>query len=85
MRQTSPSRGGWYASVPVPPMICARVLWIAWMLVPVPEPRLMTRRDPRLSAASVALPKEKIAYAVQLRPASRLQRLLSDVGPSSSG
>ena len=36
-----------------------------------------------VSAANVALPKEKIAYAVQLRPASRLQRLLAGVAPSS--
>ena len=36
-----------------------------------------------VSAANVALPKEKIAYAVQLRPASRLGQLLSGVGPSS--
>ena len=35
-----------------------------------------------VSAASVALPKEKIAYAVQLRPASRLARLLADDAPS---
>src|SRR5438132_9607713 len=39
-----------------------------------------------VSAANVALPKEKIAYAVQLRPASRLGQLLSGVvGPSSYG
>jgi hypothetical protein len=38
-----------------------------------------------VSAANVALPKEKIAYAVQLRPASRLRQLLSGVGPSSAG
>lgn len=38
-----------------------------------------------VSAANVALPKEKIAYAVQLRPASRLRELLSGVGPSSQG
>ena len=36
-----------------------------------------------VSAANVALPKEKIAYAVQLRPASRLGQLLSGVGASS--
>src|SRR2546426_895140 len=38
-----------------------------------------------VSAANVALPKEKIAYAVQLRPASRVQRLLLNAGPSSPG
>jgi hypothetical protein len=38
-----------------------------------------------VSAANVALPKEKIAYAVQLRPASRLRQLLSGIGPSSAG
>src|SRR3989475_4015267 len=38
-----------------------------------------------VSAANVALPKAKIAYAVQLRPAARVQRLLLNVGPSSSG
>jgi len=37
-----------------------------------------------VSAANVALPKEKIAYAVQLRPASRLQELLSGVGSAST-
>lgn len=34
-----------------------------------------------VSAANVALPKEKIAYAVQLKPASRVEHLLSEVGP----
>lgn len=38
-----------------------------------------------VSAASVALPKEKIAYAVQLRPASRLREVLSDLAPSPLG
>ena len=38
-----------------------------------------------VSAANVALPKEKIAYAVQLRPASRVRQMLSDIGPSSAG
>jgi hypothetical protein len=36
-----------------------------------------------VSAANVAIPKEKIAYAVQLRPASQVQQLLSGVRPSS--
>ncbi|MGI0149037.1 MAG: hypothetical protein ACREDF_05850 [Thermoplasmata archaeon] len=35
-----------------------------------------------VSAASVALPKEKIAYAVQLRPAERVAPLLSKPGPA---
>jgi len=34
-----------------------------------------------VSAANVALPKEKISYAVQLRPASRVAALLSDRQP----
>ncbi len=38
-----------------------------------------------VSAANVALPKEKIAYAVQFRPGSRLQSVLSDLVPSSPG
>src|SRR5207245_10100750 len=38
-----------------------------------------------VSAANVALPKEKIAYAVQLRPAARVQRLLLDIASSSPG
>ena len=38
-----------------------------------------------VSAANVALPKEKIAYAVQLRPAARVHRLLLNVVPSPSG
>lgn len=37
-----------------------------------------------VSAANVALPKEKISYAVQLRPGSRLQSVLSDLAPSSA-
>ena len=38
-----------------------------------------------VSAANVALPKEKIAYAVQFRPAARVQRLLLNMESSSSG
>lgn len=38
-----------------------------------------------VSAANVALPKEKIAYAIQLRPAARVQSLLSDIAPRVSG
>ncbi len=38
-----------------------------------------------VSAANVALPKEKIAYAVQLRPAAGVQRLLLNIGSSSTG
>ena len=37
-----------------------------------------------VSAANVALPKEKIAYAVQLRPAARVKRLMTDLVPSAS-
>jgi len=36
-----------------------------------------------VSAASVALPKEKIAYAIQLRPAARVKRLMTDLVPSA--
>jgi len=36
-----------------------------------------------VSAANVALPKEKISYAVQLGPAARVQSVLSDLAPSS--
>ena len=35
-----------------------------------------------VSAANIALPKEKIAYAVGLRPASRVARLLEDFAPA---
>ncbi len=35
-----------------------------------------------VSAANVALPKEKIAYAVHLAPASRIAPLLADIGPA---
>lgn len=35
-----------------------------------------------VSAANVALPNEKIAYAVILRPASRVARLVADLSPS---
>jgi hypothetical protein len=37
-----------------------------------------------VSAANVALPKEKIAYAIQLRPVARVQRLLADLAPPAS-
>ncbi len=37
-----------------------------------------------VSAANVALPKEKIAYALQFRPAARVQRLLTDIAPAAS-
>ncbi len=38
-----------------------------------------------VSAANVALPKEKIAYAFVLRPASRVASLVADLGPSAPG
>ena len=37
-----------------------------------------------VSAANVALPKEKIAYAIQLRPAARIKPLMTDLVPSAS-
>ncbi len=38
-----------------------------------------------VSAASIALPKEKLAYAVELSPASRVASLLETIRMSSSG
>ena len=35
-----------------------------------------------VSAASVALPKEKIAYAVSFQPAAKVSSLLADLAPS---
>lgn len=37
-----------------------------------------------VSAASVALPKEKIAYAVQFRPTSRVAPLVADLAPPAA-
>ena len=37
-----------------------------------------------VSAANIALPKEKIAYAVPLRPASRIAPLVTDLAPSAA-